>query len=461
MPTLPPRRFRDLFKAYIRVCKGLLFGQGTAVSIHPVLVQSQRRESEGQHREFHEIRVADLAGQAHAPGIVEVIDQIDVRHQVDKTADAGALVLYFGGKHQIRDETAGRCAFRDIFFAPVDPRLDVYMRLVLGQMQLSRHDGILDRPFEYDHDTRCDTFLADDEFRRMGRIGEHQVDDADNADNVDDDSADMAESRVGKPITVSGPLGKFMLDDSDRPMLCVAGGSGMSAIFAILEHAAARNTKRDAVFLYGARTQKDLYMLDEIRQFEKHWHPDAAFSFIPVLSEEPEDSDWQGARGFVADHMARHCLGQGGMQPDDIVAYFCGPPPMINMGVDLLAKAGVPAESIRYDKFEDATSPAPVIDNSKCVLCDECLLVKPLADCIVEVSALYPKDRRHVEDGRNAGFASYRRISPLETSGLYYNSLYIDENECIRCYACVDICPADAIDPNNDKAPRTLRRIIA
>lgn len=268
------------------------------------------------------------------------------------------------------------------------------------------------------------------------------------------------ENCVGKPIVIGGPMGKFGLDDSDRPMLCVAGGSGMSAIFAMLEHAVTRQVKRDAVFLYGAREQKDLYMLDEIKQFEKHWNGDAKFTFVPVLSEEPEDSDWTGARGFVTNYMVEQCS-EKGMLPEELVAYFCGPPPMINLGVDLLLKAGVPAESIRYDKFEDATSPAPVIDNAKCVLCDECLLVKPLENCIVEVSALYPKDRRNYDGGSQQDFSGYRRVDPLETSGLYYNSLYIDENECIRCYACVDSCPAGAIDPKNDKTPKTLRRIVA
>lgn len=253
---------------------------------------------------------------------------------------------------------------------------------------------------------------------------------------------------VGQAITISGPLGKFTLDPSHKPMLCVAGGSGMSAIYALLEQACIDQVPRDAYFLYGAREPRDLYMLDELQELGKRWHPDHRFEFVPVLSGEPTAMHhWEGARGFVTDYMRRAYLDEGKVKPGNVVAYFCGPPPMIDLGVKDLRAFGVADADIRYDKFEDATSPAPAIDNAKCVLCDECLLVKPMESCIVEV-ALPPG---------NGAPSDYRRIEPEATSGLYYNALYIDESECIRCYACVDACPADAIDPGNDRTPRLLR----
>ena len=106
-----------------------------------------------------------------------------------------------------------------------------------------------------------------------------------------------------------------------------------------------------------------------------------------------------------------------------------------------------------FDKFEDARSPAPVIDNSKCVLCDECLLVKPTADCIVETAKL-----SDIKD--NGRFSNIKRVDPAFTSGLYYNTLYINEDKCIRCYACVHACPHKAISPNHDLEPKTLRNIV-
>lgn len=254
-------------------------------------------------------------------------------------------------------------------------------------------------------------------------------------------------------MTISGPMGKFKLDSSNAPMICIAGGSGMSAIKAILEHAANLKVERDAYFFYGARSQKDLYSLDEIEAIKKNWNKNFKFEFTPVLSEEPESSGWIGATGFVTDYCKTHHLDTGQLKVDGCKAYFCGPPPMIDAGIAALTAAGMPSGNIYFDKFEDARSPAPVIDNSKCVLCDECLMVKPTANCIVEVSKL-------ISNG-NGGFSGYERVQPGHTSGLYYNTLYIDEKECIRCYACVEACPAKAISPQFDRQTKTLRQTAA
>lgn len=73
------------------------------------------------------------------------------------------------------------------------------------------------------------------------------------------------------------------------------------------------------------------------------------------------------------------------------------------------------------------------IDNDLCIYCDGCLRVKPVENCIVKVSSL-----NYDEQGRITG---YNR----STSSMDYNLLYIDQNECIRCGACVDICPVECI----------------
>ena len=77
------------------------------------------------------------------------------------------------------------------------------------------------------------------------------------------------------------------------------------------------------------------------------------------------------------------------------------------------------------------------IVDSKCVLCDECLKVKPVPGCIVEVAALMQDDA-----GRITG---YRRVEPGGTDSLYYNRLWIDQNQCVRCGQCEAVCPVNAI----------------
>jgi len=77
------------------------------------------------------------------------------------------------------------------------------------------------------------------------------------------------------------------------------------------------------------------------------------------------------------------------------------------------------------------------IIDAKCVLCDECLNVKPVDGCIVEIASLVRDD-----EGRISG---YNRIEQGKTDSLYYNRLWIDQSQCIRCGRCESVCPVNAI----------------
>jgi NADPH-dependent glutamate synthase beta subunit-like oxidoreductase/ferredoxin len=72
-----------------------------------------------------------------------------------------------------------------------------------------------------------------------------------------------------------------------------------------------------------------------------------------------------------------------------------------------------------------------------CVLCDECLKVKPVEDCIVEIASLLRDD-----EGRIIG---YTKVEKGNTDSLYYNRLWIDQSQCIRCGRCESVCPVNAI----------------
>ncbi len=244
-------------------------------------------------------------------------------------------------------------------------------------------------------------------------------------------------NRTGSKIKITGPLGSFTLDDTKDPMVCIAGGSGMSAIMALVEYATDLQVDRDCYFYYGARSQADLYCRKEIERAQELWNKNRELFFVPVLSEEPITSKWQGARGLVTDVFLKEISRESKVDLKTVSSFLCGPPPMIKAAVAMLKRAGTPPEKIFEDKFEDARSPAPIIDNHRCVLCDECLLVTPVEGCIVETAGLNLRNSDKV--------LSYRTVEPSHTSGLYYNSLYIDESNCIRCFACVNVCPHGAI----------------
>jgi NAD(P)H-flavin reductase/ferredoxin len=149
----------------------------------------------------------------------------------------------------------------------------------------------------------------------------------------------------GVLMELEAPLGTFHLRGGDAPMVCIAGGSGLAPLVSILEHARANRIKRDCTLLFGARTQVDLYQLDAIQNIASNWQGN--FRFIPVLSHEPVESDWRGARGLVTDHIeASFCEGAQG--------YLCGPPLMIDAAIASLARHGITVDQVFYDKFTDS-----------------------------------------------------------------------------------------------------------
>ena len=125
----------------------------------------------------------------------------------------------------------------------------------------------------------------------------------------------------------------------------------MSSIKSLLEHACNKHTPRDTVFLFGARTQKDLYCLEEMQELTQHWDQGGSFKFLPVLSREPEDSDWSGLRGHVTDYIQEQ-----GFDLLNIHTYLCGPPGLVDGVTDLLTKLGTKKENVHSDKFLDASS---------------------------------------------------------------------------------------------------------
>lgn len=150
------------------------------------------------------------------------------------------------------------------------------------------------------------------------------------------------QSLLGLGATLEGPLGDFHLRPAEAPLLLVAGGSGLAPILALLEEALAAGAGRPVSLLFGAREARDLYCLEDIEALVAQWR--APFRFLPVLSEAAADVDWQGARGWITEHLSDWL-------EDGAHAYLCGPPAMIDSAVALLRERGVAHEHIHADRF--------------------------------------------------------------------------------------------------------------
>jgi NAD(P)H-flavin reductase len=121
----------------------------------------------------------------------------------------------------------------------------------------------------------------------------------------------------------------------------------MAPILSILEQGLLTKVDRPVVYLYGARTQADLYDESLIADINDKWN--GSFRFLPILSDEAEGTDWGGARGLVTDYISQiEDFDLQGAQ-----AYLCGPPPMIDAAIPVLNNCGVRGRDIFYDKFID------------------------------------------------------------------------------------------------------------
>jgi propane monooxygenase reductase subunit len=149
---------------------------------------------------------------------------------------------------------------------------------------------------------------------------------------------------VGDTLTVKGPYGVFTLrEHSERPLLFIGGGAGMAPILSLLRSLAERGSERAGAYYYGARTEADLFHLDEL---EALCGAIAGFRFVPALSESDRSTAWEGEAGLITDvvHRSERDLAE-------VDAYLCGPPPMVDAAIALLTQSGVPESHIYFDKF--------------------------------------------------------------------------------------------------------------
>lgn len=157
--------------------------------------------------------------------------------------------------------------------------------------------------------------------------------------------------RPGEAIEVAGPFGHFGFTANDhRPAVCVAGGTGLAPIKAMLEDAFATGGGRQIELFYGARAAGDLYDIDLLERWAGE-HP--GFRYHIALSDEPDGTEWSGHRGLVTDLVRDNLFDGFGLE-----AYLCGPPPMIDATIPVLEDIGVEAHDIHADRFSPAKQAA-------------------------------------------------------------------------------------------------------
>jgi CDP-4-dehydro-6-deoxyglucose reductase len=146
-------------------------------------------------------------------------------------------------------------------------------------------------------------------------------------------------------LRLEGPLGAFYLrEDSDKPIIFVAGGTGFAPIKAIIEHALYSGVARPMVLYWGARAKQDLYLPD----LPGSWQDASGrFTYIPVLSDPKPEDEWPGRTGFVHQAVLDDFRDLSGYQ-----VYACGGPAMIDAARrDFVGTRNLPPDEFYADSF--------------------------------------------------------------------------------------------------------------
>ncbi len=149
----------------------------------------------------------------------------------------------------------------------------------------------------------------------------------------------------GQTIELEAPFGAFYLREAARPLVMVAGGTGLSALLGMLDALAARGGAGQPVRLYhGVTNARDLCELERIRAYADTI---PGFSHeIVVMNPSP---DWAGKTGLIPDHLDRAALEAA---PFDM--YLCGPPPMVEAIRGWLEDARIAHGRLFFEKFSDS-----------------------------------------------------------------------------------------------------------
>jgi NAD(P)H-flavin reductase/quinol-cytochrome oxidoreductase complex cytochrome b subunit len=160
--------------------------------------------------------------------------------------------------------------------------------------------------------------------------------------------------KAGDRVRFEGPLGSFFLrEDSDKPIIFVAGSTGFAPVKSMLEYAFSRGMKRKMILYWGVKSLKDLY-LGELPPYWERRHEN--FKFVPVLSEAAPADHWQGRTGLVHEAILADFPDLGAYQ-----VYACGSAAMVEAAYPAFSAHGLKQD----DCFSDVFRLAPRIGGAQ------------------------------------------------------------------------------------------------
>ncbi len=155
----------------------------------------------------------------------------------------------------------------------------------------------------------------------------------------------FGEMKEKEILRVEGPFGSFFLrEDSERPIVLLASGTGFAPIKALIEHMQHKGVARPAVLYWGGRRPRDLYLDGWVRErLAEMPH----LRYVPVVSDALPEDGWSGRTGFVHRAVLEDFADLSGHQ-----VYACGAPVVVDAArASYCGERGLPADEFFADAF--------------------------------------------------------------------------------------------------------------
>jgi benzoate/toluate 1,2-dioxygenase reductase component len=237
---------------------------------------------------------------------------------------------------------------------------------------------------------------------------------------------------VGDEIGFTGPHGSFFLREADRPVLMLAGGTGLAPILSMLGKLRAQSSRRRAHLVYGATTDDDLVALDELAELSNHL---PGFTWDYCVADPNSTASNKGPeKAYVTSLIRPTHLYDG-----DVAIYLCGPPPMVEAVRRYVADAGIEPTGFYYEKFALAIPAAETA---------------PTTPGVETAPAAHDEEPLPAVDARTVGG---QIMLPHEEIGAWAGPVSAtDDSDTIRRIAGQNMFPSSVVPP-----PRVVRASAA
>ncbi|OWW22512.1 benzoate 1,2-dioxygenase electron transfer component BenC [Noviherbaspirillum denitrificans] len=150
----------------------------------------------------------------------------------------------------------------------------------------------------------------------------------------------LASAAAGANLEMTGPLGSFYLRAVNKPLLFLAGGTGLAPFLSMLEELARLESNQPVHMIYGVTRDQDLVLVDRLQEYALRV---PGFTFSTCVADPSTTHERQG---YVTQHMPAQALHDG-----NVDVYLCGPPPMVDAVQKHFKTAGITPASFHYEKF--------------------------------------------------------------------------------------------------------------